>query len=302
MSIFIILLEINCHSTKELNMLYKTIALSLSFITLSAFTHHLPATDATIRDLTKETAIAHVDNGKSDEDAEEAMMLKMDGLFTNLYHQLADHGKMPQYPVFKKALLGYYNLLAQGKVENKDILTIIDFSLPSSEKRLWIVDLDNKAVLYHDLVAHGRSTGNVNAENFSDTPNSHMSSLGFYVTGETYYGKHGFSLRLEGMEAGFNKNAFARAIVVHGADYVSQDFIKRNGRLGRSYGCPAVSRDISDRVINAIKNKSCMFIYASAVDYEVNSNLLNAQTALEYLTSKSFIEDSCGLSSILAFL
>src|SRR5690606_41076655 len=105
---------------------------------------------------------------KSDKYSDEAMMLKMDGLFTNLYHQLADHGKMPQYPVFKKALLGYYNLLAQGKVENKDILTIIDFSLPSSEKRLWIVDLDNKAVLYHDLVAHGRSTGNVNAENFSE--------------------------------------------------------------------------------------------------------------------------------------
>lgn len=264
----------------------KTIALSLSFIALSAFTHHLPATDATITDLTKKAFIAPVDNEKSDEDA---MMLKMDGLFTTLYNQLAGHGKMPQYAVFKKALLGYYNLLAQGKVENKDILTIIDFSLPSSEKRLWIVDLTKKAVLHHDLVAHGRGTGNVTAEHFSDTPNSHMSSLGFYITGETYYGKHGFSLRLEGMEAGFNKNAFSRAIVVHGADYVSRDFIERNGRLGRSYGCPAVSRDISDRVIHAIKGQSCLFIHAPDMGYEGKSDLLNAQAALEYLTSQLFI-------------
>lgn len=270
-------------------MLYKTIALSLSFITLSAITHRLPATDATITDLTKEAAVINLDSKKFDKYSDEAMLLKMDDLFTEIYDQLSTHGEMPQFPLFKKALLGYYNLLAQGEIENRNTLTIIDFSLPSDKKRLWIVDLEKKEVLHHDLVAHGRNTGNVKAEHFSDTPNSHMSSLGFYVTGETYYGKHGFSLRLEGMEAGFNKNAFARAIVVHGADYVSQDFIKRNGRLGRSYGCPAVSRDISDRVINAIKNKSCMFIYASAVDYEVNSNLLNAQTALEYLTSKSFI-------------
>lgn len=270
-------------------MLYKTIVLSLSFIALSAFTHRLPATDATIIDLTKETAIAHLDNERSDEDSEEAMMLKMGDLFTGLYHDLSSRHEMPQYPLFKKALLGYYNLLAQEKLENEHILTIIDFSLPSDKKRLWILDLEKKEVLHNDLVAHGRNTGNVKAENFSDTPNSHMSSLGFYVTGETYYGKHGFSLRLEGMETGFNENAFSRAIVVHGADYVSQDFIKKNGRLGRSYGCPAVSRNISDQVINAIKNKSCMFIYAPAMDYEVSSNLLNAQTALEYLTSKSFI-------------
>ncbi len=270
-------------------MLYKTIVLSLSFIALSAFTHRLPATDASIIGLTEEAAIVKLDKEKSDEESEEARMLKMDGLFTDLYNEISTHGKMPQYPLFKKALLGYYNLLAQGKVDNKDVLTIIDFSLPSDKKRLWIVDLEKKEVLHNDLVAHGRNTGNVTAESFSDIPNSHMSSLGFYVTGETYYGKHGFSLRLEGMETGFNKNAFARAIVVHGADYVSQEFIKKNGRLGRSYGCPAVSNDISNQVIHAIKGKSCMFIYAPAMDYDVNSNLLNQQTALEYLAAQVFI-------------
>ncbi|HYH57178.1 MAG TPA: murein L,D-transpeptidase catalytic domain family protein, partial [Anseongella sp.] len=153
--------------------------------------------------------------------------------------------------VFTKALTGYYNLKAEGKLsEGSSILSIADFSKPSREKRLWIIDLDEKGLLYHTWVAHGKGSGGNTASKFSNTESSHQSSLGFYVTGEVYYGKHGRSLRLDGMDAGFNSNARKRAIVLHGANYVSKSFIEQVGRLGRSYGCPAVSTKLSNGIID----------------------------------------------------
>lgn len=217
----------------------------------------------------------------------------MDDLIISIYNELEaplniSEISKPTFAVFRKALIGYYNLLEGSKLVNKNLLTVIDFSLPSDQKRLWIIDIKEKKVLFNDLVAHGKNSGNIMAESFSNVNESHMSSQGFYTTGSTYFGKHGLSLRLNGMEEEINDNAFDRAIVMHGADYVSEEFIKTHGRLGRSYGCPSVSQAISKDVINTIKDKSCFFIYSPALQYDKISTLLNPTKALDYLSAQNF--------------
>jgi hypothetical protein len=167
---------------------------------------------------------------------------------------------VPSLESFRIAYEGYENLKNQNKLEN-NILTIIDFSLSSNKKRLWVIDMESNVVLFHSLVAHGMNSGEEFATNFSNKSESHKSSLGFYLTGEIYQGKHGSSLKLDGIEKGINDNARERAIVIHGADYVSENFIKNNGRLGRSQGCPALPINITNNVISKIKNKSVLFIY-----------------------------------------
>lgn len=181
------------------------------------------------------------------------------------------------FDVYKKAITGYYNLKSNFKISNdKQILSIVDFSKPSSQKRLWIVDLGSKKLLYHTLVAHGRGSGGLMATNFSNTAESHQSSLGFYVTDDTYFGKHGLSLRLNGLDKGSNTNALARAIVVHGADYVSERFVNQNGYLGRSHGCPALPVELTGEIIKTIKGKTALFIYSQPVQ----SDFLNAEAAI----------------------
>jgi hypothetical protein len=178
-----------------------------------------------------------------------------------IYNNLATNNFMlPQKKSFTKAMEGYFLLKERGVVQ-KDILTLVDYSLSSKVNRLWVIDLKNNSILFQSLVSHGRNSGNEFAAKFSDKPESYQSSLGFYVTGETYYGKHGYSLRLDGMDKGINSNARARAIVVHGADYVSEKFAQQNGRLGRSLGCLALSQDLTKEVIDTIKDKSCLFVY-----------------------------------------
>lgn len=168
--------------------------------------------------------------------------------------------RLPNQKSFTQALEGYYQWKEKGLVQN-DILTLIDFSLSSTEKRLWVIDLKNNIILFQSLVAHGRNSGNKFATQFSNRSESHQSSLGFYATGETYYGKHGYSLRLDGLEKGINNNARKRAIVIHGASYVSNEFINQHGRLGRSFGCPSLPNGDSKEIIDLIKNKSCLYIY-----------------------------------------
>ncbi len=194
-----------------------------------------------------------------------------------VYSELADNNPsiLPSVEVFAIAYKGHQALKeVQGKV-NKEILTVIDFSLSSNEKRLWIIDLEQNQVLFNDYVAHGRNSGNEKAGVFSNTSGSYMSSIGFYVTGDTYQGKHGLSLFLEGMDKDFNCNARNRAIVMHGADYVSADFIKKYGRLGRSLGCPSVSMEIHEEVINTIKDGSTLFIYYPDPAFLEKSETLN---------------------------
>ena len=182
---------------------------------------------------------------------------KIEIAYNNLH---SDKFALPKLESFAVALKGYYSLKEKGLIK-KDILTLVDFSLSSNTKRLWVIDLTTGNVLFHSLVAHGRNTGEEFANNFSNSAESFKSSLGFYATGEIYNGKHGTSLRLDGLEKGVNDNARARGVVMHAADYVSNSFIKNNHRLGRSQGCPAVPTELSKEIISVIKDKSCFFIY-----------------------------------------
>ena len=182
---------------------------------------------------------------------------KAAAIYSNL---ITNNFMLPDKISFTKAMEGYFKLKENGIIQ-KDILTLVDYSLSSNEDRLWVIDLKNNIILFQSLVSHGRNSGNEFAAKFSDKPESYQSSLGFYVTGETYYGKHGYSLRLDGLEKGVNSNARARAIVVHGADYVSEKFARQNGRLGRSLGCLALSQELTKEVIDTIKDKSCLFVY-----------------------------------------
>lgn len=192
-----------------------------------------------------------------------------------IYNSLhSAHNNLPSLESFKEALKGFYRLRDKGVV-SKNRITIIDFSLSANAKRLWVIDLDSSSVLYHSLVAHGRNTGDEYAKSFSNAAESYKSSLGFYVTGEVYYGKHGKSLRLDGLEKGINDNARNRAVVVHGADYVSNSFIHNNKRLGRSLGCPAIPLEITDELIETIQGKSCLFIYYPSESYKQSSDLLS---------------------------
>jgi hypothetical protein len=180
--------------------------------------------------------------------------------------------KLLSYGIFKTAVEGY---AMTDKTRKKNILTIIDFTKPSSEKRFFVIDMDKRILLYHCFVAHGKNTGNNTADSFSNKPESLKSSLGFYLTAETYSGKHGYSLRLDGLEKGINDNARSREIVIHGADYVSQEYIDKHGRLGRSWGCPALPPEITKEVIDHISKGSCLFIYGKDDSYLATSAFIN---------------------------
>jgi hypothetical protein len=162
---------------------------------------------------------------------------------------------------FDFAKQGLQKLLEEGKLLNDSIVSIVDFSQPSNQKRLFILDLKNYKVLFNTLVAHGRNTGREWATSFSNQNSSHMSSPGFYITRETYEGNNGYSLKLDGMERGINDNAYGRGIVLHGAGYVCDEYVNSQGYIGRSQGCPAVPVLVSRPIINTIKNGTCLFIY-----------------------------------------
>lgn len=193
----------------------------------------------------------------------------------SVYNSLETNNfKLPNLESFSKAFEGYQLLKNKGMIK-KDILTIIDFSLSSKEKRLWIIDMSTNEILLNTLVAHGKNSGIDYASKFSNKNESYRSSLGFFSTGEVYRGKHGLSLKLDGLEKGINDNARKRAVVIHGADYVSKTFIRNHKRLGRSQGCPAVPVELSKKIIQTIKNKSCLFIYHPSRSYVNNSKLIS---------------------------
>lgn len=194
----------------------------------------------------------------------------------SVYNQIDFKGAARLNPeVFSKAYIGYLNLMESGQISNdKHLLSICDYSLSANTKRLWVIDMDHLEVRFHSLVAHGQGTGEEFATQFSNRENSHQSSLGFYITDETYIGSNGYSLRLHGKDKGYNSNAYDRAIVMHGADYVSEKFIKGNKRLGRSWGCPAVPQQLALPIINTIKEGSCLFVYYPNNRFNQSSNWL----------------------------
>lgn len=186
----------------------------------------------------------------------------------------ANQFELPNEECFEEALKGFYSLKEKGIIKS-NVLTLVDFSLSSNMKRLWIIDLTKNIVLFQTLVAHGRNTGEEFANNFSNTSESFKSSLGFYVTGEVYNGKHGISLKLDGLDKGMNDNARNRAVVLHGADYVSESFIKNHKRLGRSQGCPAVPVECVSEIISMIKGQSCLYIYHPSINRSKQNNLFS---------------------------
>ncbi len=194
--------------------------------------------------------------------------------FAQEYVRFADRSALPDRDVFILALTGFEQLQRQGKLLNERYLTVVDFRLPSTRERLWVIDLVEKKVIFKTLVAHGQNSGELYATEFSDTPQSYQSSVGFFLASESYEGKHGLSLRLDGLEPGINGNARDRAIVLHGADYVSREFIQVNGRLGRSQGCPSVPVELSEPIIRTIQGQSCFFIYQPGQQYLQKSRLV----------------------------
>lgn len=175
---------------------------------------------------------------------------------------------------FIYAQKGWKKLVKQGKVLNESVMAIIDFSQPSDHKRLYVLDMKNYKVLFNTLVAHGKKSGKEWASSFSNKSGSHKSSPGFYITQETYSGSNGYSLKLNGIEKGINDKALKRAIVMHGADYVSESYIEAQGYIGRSEGCPAVPVREADDIIDTIKNGTCLFVYVPTKQYTARSVIL----------------------------
>jgi hypothetical protein len=198
---------------------------------------------------------------------------------TNKNASLYDAMRLKRYGLskaaFDYALKGYDYLMSKKRLIRSSVLSICDFSLSSRRKRLFIIDIQQQKLLINTYVAHGRKSGGEYASSFSNSPDSHMSSLGFYVTRSTYYGDHGLALKIEGLEKGFNDRACSRNIVVHGSEYVGPDYLRYNRISGRSFGCPAVPEEQTAKVINTIKNGSCLFIYHPTKKYLTQSKILN---------------------------
>lgn len=178
--------------------------------------------------------------------------------------------------VLNKALAAMQCATSNG-LAGAERLAVIDFSLPSSEKRLWIFDLNEQRLLLEDLVAHGNRSGDNFATEFSNIVDSHQSSIGLFRTQESYFGRHGYSLRLDGLEPGVNDKARERAIVIHAADYVDPSWVDRQGRIGRSQGCPAVRQDVVELVVDNLKGGQLLFTYYPDQDWLATSAFLNCQ-------------------------
>lgn len=176
---------------------------------------------------------------------------------------------------FEYAWRGYHNLLKKGTIRKRSVLSICDFSQSSSSRRMYVIDVRHHRLLYRTYVAHGQNSGEEFAETFSNEPESFKSSLGFYVTQTTYYGHNGLSLRLNGVDSGYNDQALKRKIVLHGSSYVSDKYMQDFGALGTSLGCPAIPASVSSGIIREVKGGSCLFIYHPTQDYLNNSIVIN---------------------------
>jgi len=223
---------------------------------------------------TNSTESAHKTSYSKEKTATAAFSI--DSTFNNFYTHLQSIAPTLNRLVLKQAYIGYLNLREQGKTQSP-LLTIADLSMHSREPRLWIIDTERDTVLLNTYVSHGRGSGLAEAKRFSNQPNSNQSSLGFYLTGETYHGKHGRSLRLDGLDKGFNSNARTRAIVMHGAWYVGPQILSHQNRMGVSLGCPAVPENLKDQIIDLIKDKSVLYIYGQSNSY--HSAWLNEEIA-----------------------
>lgn len=190
----------------------------------------------------------------------------------SLYYQI--NNQSLSFLAFNLALKGLAHLQDSIPI-NTNLISVIDFSQPSNQKRYYLIDLNKCQIIFQDYVAHGKNTGGLMAKHFSNIAESYKSSLGFYKTAETYVGKHGLSLRLDGLEKGINDKARQRAIVMHAADYAEEAFVKKHKRLGRSFGCPALPQQNYQKIIELVKNGTLLFIYAPQQNYFKKSTIVN---------------------------
>ena len=192
-----------------------------------------------------------------------------------LYNILELKQRGLSFRAFEYAFKGFQRLVERKIIDRRAYLTICDFSQSSSNRRMYVLDIANCSTLVNTWVAHGRNSGGAYAKRFSNKPKSLQSSLGFYVTKDTYYGEHGLSLKMTGLEKGYNDKAMRRGIVIHGADYIGEKWLQNGKFMGRSYGCPALPKKESEHIINMIKNGSCIFIYHPSPSYLRGSKILN---------------------------
>jgi hypothetical protein len=229
----------------------------------------------------------NIDPGKIKTSAHKLTRLNFEDSLQSLYNGIGLEKYGLSFEVFRYGMVGFYSLKHEGKLSGKQVVSIIDFTKKSTEKRFYTIDLANQKVIFHSLVSHGKNTGENEAKAFSNVPNSNQSSLGFYVTGETYSGSKGYSLRLDGMDNGINDKMRERAVVMHDAEYVSDSWIQKYGRLGRSQGCPALPKGVARKVIDTIKDKTMIFAYykddalLTASNYLKVNNLLQKLDAVE---------------------
>jgi len=240
------------------------------FFYLSLFLILTSFNNATSKGSNTETALENI--GKNVIADEERTSCAM---FADLYEKLDLANAGLSEEVLSSAVRGYEKLLQEGVLRNTQYLTIVDLSQSSRKKRFYLLDLENNKLAMNTFVAHGKNSGIDKAVKFSNTPESEASSLGFYVTKDTYSGKHGLSLKLAGMEDGFNNNAESRAIVVHGANYVNPSRVN-SAYMGRSQGCPALPEAVAPKVIKMIKGGSAIFVYHPTEKYLKGSKILNS--------------------------
>ena len=198
-----------------------------------------------------------------------------------LYNELNAAQYDPSFTAFRYAYIGYQTMKKQHRLNNKELFSIIDFTKDCNSKRFYTIDLEKMKIVYYTYVAHGKKSGERMATSFSDAVESNKSSIGFYITGNTYNGGNGYSLMLHGDEKGYNSNLAKRSVVVHAADYANEDYIARNGRMGRSLGCPALPENIYKQVIETIKEKTMIFAYYNDAKYLKTSKYLNVLKLIE---------------------
>ena len=198
-----------------------------------------------------------------------------------LYNELNAAQYDLSFTAFRYAYIGYQTMKKQHRLNNKELFSIIDFTKDCNSKRFYTIDLEKMKIVYYTYVAHGKKSGERMATSFSDAVESNKSSIGFYITGNTYNGGNGYSLILYGDEKGYNSNLAKRSVVVHAADYANEDYIARNGRMGRSLGCPALPENIYKQVIETIKEKTMIFAYYNDAKYLKTSKYLNVLKLIE---------------------
>ena len=261
---------INFHSA-------KTSAVTLFLIICSISSLHAGTIDNINAVMATHTAVSAKSTRLSAERAAKRAEMRMIlATATIVYEEmdLVDSGLSRK--AFESAFTGYYKLKKKGLLRNTSILSICDFSQSSSNQRLYVIDMRNRRLLYRTFVAHGINSGSSFASSFSNRMESCKSSLGFYVTSTVYNGANGLSLRIDGLDKGFNDNARKRAIVIHGAGYVSQRILQKYGVMGTTFGCPAIPTEMTGQIIPVVKNGSCFFIYYPSKKYLTQSRVLNS--------------------------